>query len=135
MPRISLELDRERTPSQPTTGDKLVARELAAEHLADNLKRDTIVLAKAHWCPHCTDYVPVFQSLAPQLPYSTAIVEVGDARAGDAMQRNLLQKYGISGFPSLLLLKANGEGKVVPAMRNREALQSEAAQFFANRKL
>jgi len=134
MPRISLQLDRERSPTlaQPTTGDKLVARELAAEHLADNLKRDTIVLAKAHWCPHCTDYVPVFKSLAPQLPYSTAIVEVGDARTGDAMQRNLLHKYGISGFPSLLLLKANGEAKVIPALRDRDALQAEAARFFAN---
>ena len=109
---------------KPRVPGKLEAVDMRPEHLADSLRRDTIVLAKADWCPHCRAYVPEFQALAKKVPYSTVVVEVGDA--DDKAQQLFNRKYQIQGFPTVLLMRSDGAWK----QASRDQLQTQADAFF-----
>jgi thiol-disulfide isomerase/thioredoxin len=108
---------------------KLEAVEISPEHVRENLQRDAIVLVKAHWCPHCTAYEPIYREIGKQVPHCTFIIEAGDAQ-NNPHQKVLLKKYKIEGFPTLLLVKANGEYKTMPAEKDAQALTAAASAFF-----
>jgi len=117
---------------------KLVAALLEPQHVADALRgRDAVVFAKAEWCPHCRALDPEFRAWAQRWPFSSAIVLVEKER-GDAAKRPEADKfrrtYQITGWPTVLLIRADGRWKKYSEReRSAEAIARAAEAFFAQK--
>lgn len=120
-------------PHQPVA-NKLVARPLEPQHVADALRgRDAVVFAAAQWCPYCRAFEPEFRAMAAEWPFSSAIVVV-ERQRGDAERRPEASKfrrtYGIKTWPTLLLMRADGQWRKYEGQRSADAIEAAATEFF-----
>lgn len=60
----------------------------------------------ADWCPHCQKAAPVVDNVKNNAP---ANVKVNVVNEKDDNSRELMNKYKVRGFPTILLVKADGE--------------------------
>ena len=60
----------------------------------------------ADWCPHCQKAKPVVDNLKNNLPKN---VNVNVVNESDSNSRSLMNQYKVRGFPTILLVKENGE--------------------------
>lgn len=121
-----------RAPSRryPVQEVKLVAKTMEPHHLAEELKRlgqNAVVFAKASWCGHCQRYEPEFRAFAPELPFGSVIVEVGDDRPESTVFK---KKYNITGFPTLLFFRRDGQWRKHSGDRSKEALIQAGQEFY-----
>jgi len=108
-------------PHQPVA-NKLVARPLEPQHVA-----------AAQWCPYCRAFEPEFRAMAAEWPFSSAIVVV-ERQRGDAERRPEASKfrrtYGIKTWPTLLLMRADGQWRKYEGQRSADAIEAAATEFF-----
>lgn len=71
-----------------------------------------LVLFYANWCPHCTDFKPTWDEVC------TSVNEGGENKMlavdlGDKSDesRQLMEEYEVDGFPTIVLIKNNGNNK------------------------
>eukprot|EP00127_Corallochytrium_limacisporum_P003274 Clim_evm123s147 gene=Clim_evmTU123s147 len=77
----------------------------------------TFVEFYAPWCGHCKKLGPEWESLGDV--YSTRSSEVTIAKVDADAHKDLGAKYGVRGFPTLLLFGKNGEGEPVKYQGDR----------------
>ena len=65
----------------------------------------TIYAFVADWCPHCKNAKPAIENLKNNSPNNVNVEVVNEA---DNNSRDLIKKYGVRGFPTILLIKADG---------------------------
>jgi thiol-disulfide isomerase/thioredoxin len=65
----------------------------------------TVYAFVADWCPHCKTAKPVINNLKNNAP-SNVNVEIVNEK--DSNSRELMKKFNVKGFPTILLLKADG---------------------------
>lgn len=78
------------------------------ESFTSNNKKVTIALVYAQWCGHCKSYKQsgIFMKTAEEIKgkYNVEFKEI------DADQnKDLVKKYGVNGFPTILAIGPNGE--------------------------
>lgn len=97
-------------------------------------KQNAIILAKVNWCPHCVEFEPQFEEFAKQWPFTSAIVTV-EKQPGDSDRLPEAKKFktifGINGWPTIILLRADRQWKKYDGPRTREAIEKEAKDYFA----
>jgi thiol-disulfide isomerase/thioredoxin len=65
----------------------------------------TIYAFIADWCPHCKTAGPALNNLKERAPNN---VNVNIVNEKDNNSRELMNKYSVRGFPTILLVKADG---------------------------
>tara|TARA_B110001469_G_C9647965_1_gene328793 strand:- start:3176 stop:3637 length:462 start_codon:yes stop_codon:yes gene_type:complete len=73
---------------------------------ANNAEKCDIYVFVADWCPHCKNAKPAVEELKNNAP---ANVKVNVVNEKDNNSRELMNKYKVRGFPTILLVKADGE--------------------------
>ena len=70
-----------------------------------------ICLVYAVWCPHCEKYLDsnVFMSTYDELKKQPKYEKVTFVQIDHEKNKSFAEKYGISGFPSIVALSADGE--------------------------
>lgn len=69
-----------------------------------------VIEFKTKWCGVCKGFEPVFQAAKSKSPYSSRC-EFSQLDAEEPSNASLVQKYGVSGFPTVVF--ADSEGKQV----------------------
>lgn len=59
----------------------------------------------ADWCPHCQRAKPALDNLKNNAPNNVNVEVVNEK---DSNARDLMKKYKVRGFPTILLIKADG---------------------------
>ena len=72
----------------------------------NNAEKCDMYVFVADWCPHCTKAKPAIAELKNNKP---ANVNVNVVNESDSNSRELMNKYKVRGFPTILLVKADGE--------------------------
>ena len=72
----------------------------------NNAPKCDLYVFVADWCPHCQKAQPVVDNLKNNLPNN---VNVNVVNESDSNSRSLMNQYKVRGFPTILLVKANGE--------------------------
>ena len=96
-----------------------------SEGFQDNAKKCELVVFFADWCPHCTNAKPVLETVKNTLPEN---VKVNIVNEKDTNARELMNKYNVRGFPTILLVKEGGEVVEFSERVNEESLNN----FVAN---
>jgi thiol-disulfide isomerase/thioredoxin len=65
----------------------------------------TVYAFVADWCPHCKNAKPALDNLKNNAP-SNVNVEV--VKEDDSNAKDLMKKYAVRGFPTILLIKEDG---------------------------
>ena len=65
----------------------------------------TVYAFVADWCPHCKKATPVINNLKNNAPKNVNVEVVNES---DSNARDLMKKYGVRGFPTILLIKEDG---------------------------
>ena len=78
--------------------------------------KDVFIKFYANWCTHCKNLAPIWLELAQE--YQGQFAEVD----GNA-QYELSQKFGVKGYPTLFILKANGERINYTGERTKESIR------------
>ena len=73
---------------------------------ANNAEKCDVYVFVADWCPHCKNAKPAVEELKNNAP---ANVNVNVVNEKDNNSRELMNKYKVRGFPTILLVKADGE--------------------------
>jgi thioredoxin 1 len=73
---------------------------------ANNAEKCDVYVFVADWCPHCNNAKPAIAELKNNAP---AHVNVNVVNEKDKNSRELMNKYKVRGFPTILLVKADGE--------------------------
>ncbi len=73
---------------------------------------DTFTLFYADWCPHCKDVKPIFKSWGAekgsiQVNGKTVFVKMIESSEPNAKEQ--MEAAGVKGFPTMMLLKADGK--------------------------
>ena len=72
----------------------------------NNAPKCDLYVFVADWCPHCQKAKPVVDNLKNNLPNN---VNVNVVNESDSNARALMNQYKVRGFPTILLVKADGE--------------------------
>ena len=72
----------------------------------NNAEKCDLYVFVADWCPHCKKAMPVVDTLKNNLPNNVKLNVVNET---DTNARSLMNQYKVRGFPTILLVKANGE--------------------------
>ena len=72
----------------------------------NNAPKCDLYVFVADWCPHCQKAKPVVDNLKNNLPSN---VNVNVVNESDSNSRSLMNQYKVRGFPTILLVKENGE--------------------------
>ena len=73
---------------------------------SNNAEQCDLYVFVADWCPHCKNAKPAIAELKNNAP---ANVNVNVVNESDSNSRELMNKYKVRGFPTILLVKADGE--------------------------
>jgi len=73
---------------------------------SNNAEQCDLYVFVADWCPHCKNAKPAIAELKNNAP---ANVNVNVVNETDSNSRELMNKYKVRGFPTILLVKADGE--------------------------
>ena len=65
----------------------------------------TVYAFVADWCPHCKNAKPAIENLKNNSPNN---VEVEVVNESDDNSRELMEKYAVRGFPTIVLIKDDG---------------------------
>jgi thiol-disulfide isomerase/thioredoxin len=87
------------------------AKELEGpDDLTKELERASavIVMFYAHWCPHCKDAMPELDKLSTMSHVPVTKIEHSKC------DQNTYDKYGVSGFPTILMLRSDGSATELP---------------------
>ena len=60
----------------------------------------------AKWCPHCKNAKPVIDQVKKNAPSNVDVVVVDEA---EPEAKPLMKEYNIRGFPTVVIVKKNGE--------------------------
>ena len=71
----------------------------------ESAEQCTVYAFVADWCPHCKNAKPAINNLKNNAPNNVNVEVVNEK---DNNSRELMQKYGIKGFPTIILIKADG---------------------------
>lgn len=71
----------------------------------NNAEKCDVYIFVADWCPHCKNAKPAIAELKNNAP---ANVNVNVVNEKDSNSRELMNKYKVRGFPTILLVKADG---------------------------
>jgi thioredoxin 1 len=71
----------------------------------NNAEKCDVYIFVADWCPHCKNAKPAIAELKNNAP---ANVNVNVVNEKDSNSRELMNKYKVRGFPTILLAKADG---------------------------
>ena len=72
----------------------------------ESAEQCTVYAFVADWCPHCENATPAINNLQNNAPNNVNVEVVNEK---DNNSRELMKKYGVKGFPTILLIKADGE--------------------------
>lgn len=65
----------------------------------------TVYAFVADWCPHCQNAKPAITNLQNNTPNNVNVEVVNES---DNNSRDLMEKYAVRGFPTILLVKEDG---------------------------
>ena len=71
----------------------------------NNAEKCDVYVFVADWCPHCKNAKPAIAELKNNAP---ANVNVNVVNESDSNSRELMNKYKVRGFPTILLVKEDG---------------------------
>ncbi len=86
--------------------------------------KPVIIDVYASWCQACIAMAPAYEEL------SNEFNNVAFTKLNYDLYKNLIGKYTISGLPTLIFLKSNGESKVVMGMKSKEELRALVQQHL-----
>ena len=66
----------------------------------------TVYAFVADWCPHCQNAKPVIDNVKNNAPKNVDVEVVNEA---DSNSKDLMAKYSVRGFPTIILIKPDGE--------------------------
>ena len=72
-----------------------------------NFTKNSVMLFYAEWCGHCKNYIPEYTKLPYKINKINFTAVDGDLKSN----RNILQKYNIEGFPTMLYFNNKGQYK------------------------
>jgi thiol-disulfide isomerase/thioredoxin len=74
--------------------------------------KKSLVLFYANWCPHCKDYMPIWNEVSNDYNKSDKSVQIikVDCGGDSEFDANLTKKYSIDGFPTIVFVDENGAG-------------------------
>jgi thiol-disulfide isomerase/thioredoxin len=85
----------------------------------------TVYAFVADWCPHCTKAKPALTNLKNNAPNNVTVNVVNET---DDNARELMTKYGVKGFPTVLLIKSDG----TTVEFEQRVTESNLNEFVAN---
>jgi thiol-disulfide isomerase/thioredoxin len=85
----------------------------------------TVYAFVADWCPHCTKAKPALTNLKNNAPSNVTVNVVNEK---DDNARELMTKYGVKGFPTVLLIKSDG----TTVEFEQRVTESNLNEFVAN---
>lgn len=88
-------------------------------------KKPLAVKFFAPWCGHCKRLAPTWEQFAADSKDAAYTVAEVDCTA----QRELCQKYGVNGYPTILYVATGAKPSEFNGPRTKEALQKWAASF------
>ena len=65
----------------------------------------TVYAFVADWCPHCQNAKPAIENLQNNSPNNVNVEVVNES---DDNSRELMEKYAVRGFPTIILIKEDG---------------------------
>ena len=76
------------------------------EGFDSNTPKCDVYIFVADWCPHCKSAKPAIEDVKNNAPSN---VNVNVVNEKDSNSRELMTKFKVRGFPTILLVKENGE--------------------------
>ena len=99
---------------------------LTAENFDEKTKEGLwLVKFFAPWCGHCKRLAPTWEQFAADSKDAAYTVAEVDC----TVQRELCQKYSVTGYPTILYVAAGAKPSEFNGPRTKEALQKWAASF------
>ena len=82
----------------------------SCEAFEDSIKSEDkkIGLVYASWCGHCKKIKPEWEEASKELDQSKDLMPSVDVGGGTKEDKELMKKYGVKGFPTILMFE-NGE--------------------------
>ena len=94
---------------------------------ADNSPKCDVYIFVADWCPHCKNAKPAIEEVKNEPPANTVVNVVNEK---DENSRELMNKYNIKGFPTVVA-EANGNVEEMNKALNAENINNFVKELKA----
>lgn len=104
-----------------------------------------VILAKADYCGHCSDFLPIFKRTEEiakkELPNAEFVIEEMDTRINPSAHQNFKSKYSediynkVQGYPTVLLILEKDGKKTNTTVEHAAGKLEESAKKFLNNVL
>lgn len=95
-------------------------------------KPSTLYLFYADWCGHCKTFKPEWQQLEKELSNTNIITKKINGDSEDKEDQDLMLKYNVSGFPTIILLLPDETTYHYNGSRNKNDLLNATKNHIKN---
>lgn len=88
-----------------------------------------VYLFWASWCGHCRTFKPIFNDFKTDMLKQVEIIEIQADNTTDEISK-LMKKYGVNGFPSVVIVKDDEQFKLLEGARTKTQLIEEVNKFI-----
>ena len=98
--------------------------ESSSSTFESDLTKDTkLVLFYADWCGHCKQFKPIWKETADEINKGGKKIMISvDVGGKDTESSKLSEKYGVDGFPTVIIFSNGSKSKSYDGPRTKEGL-------------